>query len=224
MHRTLASIRPRYYFEPTCAGTVPESIICFLEANSYEDTVRNAVSLGGEYTLYASFRRSHRDRPMKPLNAYEGSVQSGGHPAGPRRWATHEQHYLSLPPHPPCTHPGNGDTLAAISGAIAEAFYGGVPRQILEQGLKILKSTPQAKRLLDVLRRFNEAVEQAAERGTAVCAAAPLPTIATAASTATTAVGGASRAVAAATGGCADPLKGGADRGPAPVSLGAEGG
>lgn len=27
---------------------MPEALICFLEAGSYEDTVRNAVSLGGD--------------------------------------------------------------------------------------------------------------------------------------------------------------------------------
>ena len=28
--------------------TVPEAITCFLEATSYEDTIRNAISLGGD--------------------------------------------------------------------------------------------------------------------------------------------------------------------------------
>lgn len=48
LNRTVDSIRPNYHFDVTCQGSVPESIICFLEATSYEDTVRNAVSLGGD--------------------------------------------------------------------------------------------------------------------------------------------------------------------------------
>ena len=51
LRRTLASIRPGYVFDVSCAGSVPESFICFLEANSYEDTVRNAISLGGAWAV-----------------------------------------------------------------------------------------------------------------------------------------------------------------------------
>lgn len=46
--RTLDSIRPEYTFDETCQGSVPEAIIAFLESESYEDAVRNAVSLGGD--------------------------------------------------------------------------------------------------------------------------------------------------------------------------------
>ena len=46
--RSLESIRPGYSFDVSCQGTVPEAIIAFLEADSYEDAVRNAVSLGGD--------------------------------------------------------------------------------------------------------------------------------------------------------------------------------
>ena len=41
-------IRPRYEFDVSCQGSVPEAIIAFLEADSYEDAIRNAVSLGGD--------------------------------------------------------------------------------------------------------------------------------------------------------------------------------
>ncbi|MBN2338532.1 MAG: ADP-ribosylglycohydrolase family protein, partial [Acidobacteria bacterium] len=74
LSRTLAEIRPGYAFDVSCQGTVPEAIIAFLEADSYEDAVRNAVSLGGD-----------------------------------------------------------SDTLAAISGAIAEAHYGGIGPELLER-------------------------------------------------------------------------------------------
>ena len=32
----------------TCQGSVPQAIVCALEANSLEDAIRNAVSIGGD--------------------------------------------------------------------------------------------------------------------------------------------------------------------------------
>ncbi len=71
LNRTVDDIRPTYFFDISCQGTVPEAIIAFLDSTSYEDAVRNAVSLGGD-----------------------------------------------------------SDTLACITGGIAEAFYRGVPEEI----------------------------------------------------------------------------------------------
>ncbi|MBE6486109.1 MAG: ADP-ribosylglycohydrolase family protein [Methanosphaera stadtmanae] len=48
LSRKLDEIRPEYSFEVSCQKSVPESIICFLESNDYEDTIRNAISLGGD--------------------------------------------------------------------------------------------------------------------------------------------------------------------------------
>jgi ADP-ribosylglycohydrolase len=48
LSRTIEQIRPTYDFNETCQGSVPESIICFLESNSYEDAIRKAISLGGD--------------------------------------------------------------------------------------------------------------------------------------------------------------------------------
>jgi ADP-ribosylglycohydrolase len=71
LNRRLDDIRPGYSFDISCQGTVPEAIISFLESESYEDAVRNAISLGGD-----------------------------------------------------------SDTLACITGGIAEAFYGEIPAEI----------------------------------------------------------------------------------------------
>src|SRR3989304_2244161 len=71
LNRTVEDIRPKYPFDFSCQGTVPEAIIAFLDSISYEDAVRNAISLGGD-----------------------------------------------------------SDTLACITGGIAEAFYGGIPPDI----------------------------------------------------------------------------------------------
>lgn len=48
LDETLAQIRPTYPFDVSCQGSVPQSIIAFLESTSYEDAVRNAISLGGD--------------------------------------------------------------------------------------------------------------------------------------------------------------------------------
>ena len=70
LSRTLDEIRPTYYFDVSCQGSVPEAIIAFLESNDWEDAVRKAVSLGGD-----------------------------------------------------------SDTIACVTGGIAAAFYGGVPKR-----------------------------------------------------------------------------------------------
>ena len=54
LSRRIDDIRPDYGFEVSCKHSVPESIICFLEAKDYEDTVRNAVSLGGDADTQAA--------------------------------------------------------------------------------------------------------------------------------------------------------------------------
>jgi ADP-ribosylglycohydrolase len=71
LNRTVEDIRPDYSFDISCQGTVPEAIITFLDSMSFEDAIRNAISLGGD-----------------------------------------------------------SDTLACITGGIAEAFYGDIPNAI----------------------------------------------------------------------------------------------
>jgi ADP-ribosylglycohydrolase len=74
LDRTILDIRPDYSWEASCQKTVPEAIVAFLDSASYEDAVRNAVSLGGD-----------------------------------------------------------SDTLACITGGIAEAYYRHIPREILKE-------------------------------------------------------------------------------------------
>lgn len=52
--KTLDEIRPDYYFDVTCQGSVPQAIIAFLESTSYEDAIRNAISLGGDSDTIAA--------------------------------------------------------------------------------------------------------------------------------------------------------------------------
>lgn len=48
LNRTLDEIRPGYGFDESCQGTVPQAIGAFLESESFEDAIRNAISLGGD--------------------------------------------------------------------------------------------------------------------------------------------------------------------------------
>ena len=87
---TLDQIRPTYRFDETCQGTVPQALIAFFESTSYEDAIRNAISLGGD-----------------------------------------------------------ADTLACITGGIAEAFYGGIPQALTLRAKRLLDP-----KLTDVIHRF----------------------------------------------------------------------
>lgn len=74
----LDDIRKDYRFDVSCKGSVPQAIVAFLDGEDYEDSVRNAVSIGGD-----------------------------------------------------------SDTIAAIAGGIAEAYYG-IPREIEDKIISYL--------------------------------------------------------------------------------------
>lgn len=48
LSRTVDEIRPDYTFNETCQRTVPEALTCAFESESFEDAIRNAISLGGD--------------------------------------------------------------------------------------------------------------------------------------------------------------------------------
>lgn len=70
LHRHLEEIRPHYTFDVSCQGSVPEAIIAFMESDSLEDAVRNAVSIGGDTDTLACMAGSiaeafyHRREPI----------------------------------------------------------------------------------------------------------------------------------------------------------------
>lgn len=92
LDESLDQLRPTYTFDVSCQGSVPQSIIAFLESNGFEDAIRNAISLGGD-----------------------------------------------------------ADTMVCIAGAIAEAYYGGVPAEIAAPVLARLDD-----RLRSIVREFRE--------------------------------------------------------------------
>lgn len=60
---TVDNIRPGYGIDDqggfiSCQGSVPEAIVCFLEATSTEEAIRNAISLGGDADTQAAITGS----------------------------------------------------------------------------------------------------------------------------------------------------------------------
>lgn len=78
---TLDAIRKDYHFSSRSSESVPQAIQCFLESNSFEDAIRNAVSLGGDSDTIASIAgaiagayygvpKHIRDKAMSYLDEY----------------------------------------------------------------------------------------------------------------------------------------------------------
>ncbi|MXX85679.1 MAG: ADP-ribosylglycohydrolase family protein [Acidobacteria bacterium] len=58
LSRDVATIRETYEYNETCQRTVPEALVCALEAADFEQAVRNAVSLGGDADTLAAIAGS----------------------------------------------------------------------------------------------------------------------------------------------------------------------
>jgi ADP-ribosylglycohydrolase len=73
LDRRLDDIRPNYTFNVSCQGSVPESIIAFLEGENFEDTIRKGISLGGDSDTIACIaggiaQAFYRDIPQEILS------------------------------------------------------------------------------------------------------------------------------------------------------------
>ena len=51
-------LRKTYKFDATCQGSVPEALYCFLISDSYEETIRTAISIGGDCDTTAAIAGS----------------------------------------------------------------------------------------------------------------------------------------------------------------------
>ena len=73
LNRTIDLIRPAYTFDVSCMGSVPEAIIAFLDGNDFEDTIRKAVSIGGDSDTFGAMAGSIAQAMYgmpKPLAGY----------------------------------------------------------------------------------------------------------------------------------------------------------
>ncbi len=55
---TVDEIRPGYRHSLICSESVPQAIVCFLDAEDFEDAIRNAISLGGDGDTQAAIAGS----------------------------------------------------------------------------------------------------------------------------------------------------------------------
>ena len=76
LNRTVDNIRPNYSFDVSCQGTVPEAIIAFLDSESYEDAIRNAISLGGDSDTLACITGGIADAFYGVPDSICGEVQN----------------------------------------------------------------------------------------------------------------------------------------------------
>jgi ADP-ribosylglycohydrolase len=69
LRRTVEEIRPDYTFDVSCAGSVPESIIAFLDSKDLIDSIRLAISLGGDTDTQAAMAGSISEAFYGPVPA-----------------------------------------------------------------------------------------------------------------------------------------------------------
>lgn len=58
LSKTCDEIRPRYSFDSSCQGSVPQAITAFLDGGSFEEVIRLAISLGGDSDTLAAIAGS----------------------------------------------------------------------------------------------------------------------------------------------------------------------
>lgn len=63
---TIDEIRPTYWFNETCQDSCPQAIEAFLESTSFEDAVRNAISIGGDSDTIAAMTGAIAEAYYKP--------------------------------------------------------------------------------------------------------------------------------------------------------------
>lgn len=76
LNRTIKEIKESgYKFDSTCQGSVPESIVAFLEGNSYEEVIRLAIYLGGDADTQAAIAGSIAEAFYEMPGRFIGDVE-----------------------------------------------------------------------------------------------------------------------------------------------------
>ena len=70
LSESIDSIRTWYKFDASCQGSVPQAIRCFLESGSYEDAIRNAISIGGDSDTIACITGGIAEAYFKKIPEY----------------------------------------------------------------------------------------------------------------------------------------------------------
>ena len=72
---TLDEIRDSYEYDSGCPGSVPQALEAFFEATSFEDAIRNAVSIGGDVDTISAIAASVAEAEWGvPFSIREGSL------------------------------------------------------------------------------------------------------------------------------------------------------
>jgi len=64
LSQSIDEIRSTYRYNETCQGTVPQAITCALNANDFEDAIRNAISIGGDSDTVAAITGGSIAEPL----------------------------------------------------------------------------------------------------------------------------------------------------------------
>lgn len=77
--QSIDEIKPAYGFNESCQGTVPVSLICFLESIDYEDCLKQSISMGGDADTLAAIAGPlayayFRHMPQRLVNAVRGKL------------------------------------------------------------------------------------------------------------------------------------------------------
>lgn len=78
---SLDEIRDTYQFDVSCQGSVPQAIVSFLESTGYEDTIRNAISIGGDSDTIAAIAGGIAEAFYKEIPPHIKDMVIGSLPA-----------------------------------------------------------------------------------------------------------------------------------------------
>ena len=73
---TLDEIRPTYHMDESCQGSVPQALEAFFESTSFEDAIRNAVSIGGDSDTIAAIAGSVAEAYWGVPNEFAAKAES----------------------------------------------------------------------------------------------------------------------------------------------------
>jgi type I restriction enzyme M protein len=59
--KTVDELRPLHHHDESCMDALPKALVSFFEGTSYEDVIRNAVSLGGDTDTIAAIAGAMAD-------------------------------------------------------------------------------------------------------------------------------------------------------------------
>lgn len=141
LNRNTDVIRPTYMFNMLCSKVVPESIICFLEGETYEDVVKLAISLGGDADTQSAISGAIAAAKM-PIPQVEAEICYESLPAELKKTVTDFYDFLSNKgfPEPTSTpEPIDGDLSNLRKTEAYEGDNDNLKKKLKRLGIKSLE-------------------------------------------------------------------------------------